>query len=281
MTWLSIAIGNSLLPVQITWVLIGLFLISILINYRLINDYLYMRRNVPEALVFLNARQQRKDVSMVIDNANVADMYVTTKVDKGDVEFDDKGKLGVQIDPAVLSGVEAIRTRSGISIWEYPVNFYFPVGNKGKRGILSIVDHVRKEHPDLNFIHNDLVVIELLHYPANHLEYNCKKIVKGYLDIDDVEEIKERASELVEEIEQIKSEVPTLKLKSGFYSSRKALNAIPIGSTAPDIARIIKVVKNMAEHSGWDDIPKWLVGSCMIMAGFVVVLVVAYKFMGP
>lgn len=137
------ASGTVLNPILTAMLCIVSFA-SIIGAFGLFTDRQQMKKICPEALTIWKARKTHQSLLMIPDNGNMLDFKVAEKGDKDSIEFKYDGNRGFRVDPAILSGVESYTLLgSNIKAYLWPVNFYFPTGDKGMRTAVNILSHVR------------------------------------------------------------------------------------------------------------------------------------------
>lgn len=263
----------NIFPESFTMILAGVTAILLAICLYLAYFYIEQKKKYPESVIIAESDKKKIPIIEVIDSTNTRHTFLAKKKDKMDYKF--KSDFGLQVDPNNLTVVESERYPRGQPVYRYVPDFYAPVGVKGSRAILELRNHIRKEHPELDFIIDDLTLINLvLVDSSDKLAHDCRIILEQYeqsYDEDGFEEITE--SVLVETIESIKDEIPSIQLKPGFINFRNAVKLLPIGVTALDIKTIEQKVTAINNQSKIDDFKKYCMWAFLAFSPIVAFMI--------
>jgi len=160
-----------------------------------------------------------------------------------DLKF--KGKeRNVLVDPAYLSKMPSNHLSDGTALYDFHTNFHFPIDKVGVSGVVSMFRKIRAEFSQLIPIRDDFVILELMGKNSNDLEADCEKVL-GRFDVDEGEC---SSKDLVEVIEQIKSNLKNWKIEQGYMSVNQAVSRLPFGTFAVDISQIEEVTEQNYEN---------------------------------
>lgn len=265
--------------------------------------WLDMRQKNPELHVMTAARKPPfPKVVVMVDKSGRHMFFNGIKEKPQDAKFKEDA-YGLKLDPALASKMPQSRLEDGTPILYYGVNFHFPTDPNGARAIVQLVKKIRKEYPQLNFIRDDIVLLELLTKSGEDLP-NDVKVVKNMFPFEasaeqgtpqkptafgwlkgtknpsentDTTEAKEQTQltekELVNLIEEIKGQLKSWKIEPSSFSMKEGLDLLPIGTTGTDMQRIESITKIATQNDlskdkpGWEDAAKFLA----IIVGIVVV----------
>jgi hypothetical protein len=251
-----------------------------------------MRSKNPELHVFNTARHKPfLDIVALIDLSGRHFFFNAEKDKPHDVKLK-KDDYGLMLDSRLASKRPRSRLEDGISIMYYGTNFHFPVDPNGARTLVQLVRKIRKEYPQLNFIRDDIVLLELLTksgedighdikivlemYPLESLcETGTEKVAKGK-EKDKIECITE--DDLVKLLKEIKGKLKDWRVEPAWFSMKEGIELLPIGTTSADMKRAVTIEKiNTQNEMGrplewWKDmLPVFILGmSAMVIAYLVV-----------
>ncbi|MFA5248754.1 MAG: hypothetical protein WC415_06125 [Patescibacteria group bacterium] len=150
--------------------MIGLFCLYGAFARRKADRIMYMRQK---------AKDENIPIIVVVDNAGYGISALGIADEREDIYFKDK-KLSLRVRPSFLDIAEPL-TLDGIKTYIYPASWFFPIGVKGLTCLTDVVEIIRKDIPQLNFITDDLALIMgTCVYEGRTLEENCKSFISEY-----------------------------------------------------------------------------------------------------
>lgn len=167
----------------------------------------------PEAKIIADCRKNGKPLVESVGGGRVV-LSAGKKADSGDILFKtDDG--AVRIDSRVLGRDPPSIARGGLQWLHYSRRFAFNTSPETSCALISIIDHVRADYPELNFI-GDTDVIKLISTPAPDIEHDCSAFI-------DPEDPQMTADTLTGKIENIIDESAGLPIKFGPFSFEKGV----------------------------------------------------------
>lgn len=261
-------------------ILIGLgivFLILALTSYFGMNFYLTVKKQAPSILVFRKAYKENKPVIEIEDGAGNITHFVGMKDKKWDVEFNKKD-FGLKIDPMYSTISPSERLPKGVPLYRYRINLHFPVDARGAHGLITLIHHIRttQEYEILNNIKDDMTLIELIDMDADDLGESLIMKMKEYDPNFDEDENGNQIIDMVEAIEAVKNELPSIKIKSERLSISDALKYIPSAFTSQDLNKVLQMVEFRAkQESGFESkIMTYAIGGAIVTFAFGLVIYV-------
>lgn len=229
-----------------------------------------MRSKNPELHAFNKARGKPfPDVVSLVDLSGRHFFFNAEKDKPHDVKLK-KDDYGLMLDSRLASKRPRSRLEDGVSLMYYGTNFHFPVDPNGARTIVQLVRKIREEYPKLNFIRDDIVLLELLiksgediahdvdivleMYPleaicetpeakAGTLKSKVRKALYGEEEKESDKIVCVTSNELVDTIEEIKGKLKEWRVEPGWFSMKEGLELLPIGTTAADMKRAVTIEK--------------------------------------
>ena len=222
------------------WMLVILIPVAMLGYILFAFHYISIKRDAPESAVYALARKKHLPIMRIVDKSGKEEMYVAKKDKDGDIDFYSKkfNDLGIFIDPRILSEVPEDRTRDGVPIYHYSIDMAVPVSNRNVRAFTTIIQFVRKQYSQLNFL-DDLSLIELVATPRDNLAHDCGNYIDEY-------ETQISLEELVALTVEIQDKASIMPVDSGFFSYTEAFKNIPTAMLPQDINQIIMWVYRKA-----------------------------------
>lgn len=224
-------------------------------------DYSFrIKKFAPEAPVFAKCRKNGLPVIEVMGGGRVS-WIAGEKRNRGDLSFKDT-TYGIAIDQRILGRDTPLVARGGMQVTHYSTKFPFSVTEKSTRSLIAIIDHVRENHPALNFL-IDVDVITLLGTPRSDLEHDCR----NYIDAQDPEM---DVDTLVGTIETIQDETAILPPKTGFFSFAEGIQLNPSVFLTQDVRVIIASIRAqvLADHkTDMTDLAKMGMAAMMVLVG--------------
>ncbi len=265
--------------------------------------YFDMKNKHPELHVFQKARKSPfPPVVAMVDPSGRFYHFNAEKERKQDCKLK-KEDYGLLLDPNTVSKMPRSRLEDGTQVFMYGAGFHFPVDPNGARTIVQLVAKIRKEYPKLNFIRDDIVLLELLTKSGTDLPIDIANVMKMYPLEDYYEELARNACEapggvfkknrnknqpaeeqkpsykdisvdqLAEMIEEIKGKLKTWHVEPGYFSMHEGMSLLPIGTMSSDMKRLetitkINTMNDMAkEQAPWDSLVRFFL---IIMAAIVI-----------
>lgn len=249
-------------------------LIVFLLLFWLGNFWWDIRSNYPE----IHAHKAAKDkphppVIDLVDNSSRHFIFSGVKEKKHSLTLKNED-YGLMLDPALSSKMPKDHYADGVSVLSYGTKFHFPIDHLGARGIVQMVDKIRKLYPKLAFIRDDFVLLELLQKSATDLPEDISVVLENYKqDAFNKQVLTEE--EFIKTIEEIKMKLTEWKLESGFYTLADAISKLPFGMMAIDMKRAVNLAKaeerndNMQKNEElWNNIKA--------VGAIIAIMVVAY-----
>ncbi len=271
--------------------------------------YMDIRSKHPELHVLQTARKKPfPPVICMVDPSDKMLMFNGIKEKKTDIKLK-KGDYGLLFDPYQTAQMPKSRLEDGTGMFMYGVGFHFPVSPNGARTIVQFINKIRKEYPKLNFIRDDIVLLELFTKSGTDLRKDIVNVLKMYplenpiIDVDasnrisdqalsvlseeerieyfvqqQIKESKITVDEIAEMIEDSKGKTKGWKIESGWFSIHDGISLLPIGTMSSDMARLETVTKMntandlMKEPDQWMNTLKFIaiVGGMLILAWMII-----------
>lgn len=248
-----------------------------------------MRSKNPELHVFNTARHKPfLDIVALIDLSGRHFFFNAEKDKPHDVKLK-KDDYGLMLDSRLASKRPRSRMEDGISIMYYGTNFHFPVDPNGARTIVQLVRKIRKEYPQLNFIRDDIVLLELLTKSGEDIAHDIDIVLEMYplvtickTDIKKVPNGKEKdkiecitKDDLIKLMKDIKGKLKDWRVEPGWFSMKEGLELLPIGTTSADMKRAVTIEKINTQNEMGRPLEWWK--ELMIPAFYAsAIIVVAY-----
>lgn len=238
--------------------------------------WLDMRNKNPELHVFNKARNKPfPDVVSLVDLSG-RHFYFNAEKDKPQDVRLKKDDYGLMLDSRLASKRPRSRLEDGTSIMYYGTNFHFPVDPNGARTIVQLVKKIRKEYPELNFIRDDIVLLELLIKSGEDIKHDVGNVLQMYpLEGMADKTIHISTEDLVVLIEEIKGKLKEWRVEPGWFSMKEGLELLPIGTTSADMKRAVTIEKINTQNEMGKPLEWWK--ELMIPAFYAsAIIVVAY-----
>ncbi len=273
------------------------------------NYYMDIRSRHPELHVLQKARKKPfPPVIAMVDPSDKLLLFNGTLEKKTDIKLDKKD-YGLLIDPHQVTKMPKSRLEDGTGLFLYGAGFHFPTSPNGARTIVQFISKIRKEYPKLNFIRDDIVLIELFTKSGTDLPNDITNILKMYpletpiipveeferMDVHEMgrlsekelaEYIKEQEQKetkltvdnIVEMVEDIKGRTKGWQVQSGYFNMHDGISLLPIGTMASDMTRLETVTKMntandlMKEPDPWMNTLKFvaLIGGGLLLAWMII-----------
>lgn len=212
----------------------------------------------------------------------------------GEKERKEEAKLknedyGLLIDPLLMGKLPESRLVDGSRQYFYGAGFYFPTSPNGARTIVQLVRKIRKEYPQLNFIRDDITLVELLFKTGSDLPKDIETVIKQYpledyyAGNDAVLDQNIDVDTLVALFEEIKGKLKAWKVEPGWFSMHEGLSLLPIGTQSNDMKRLETITKINTMNDVLKEPPVWegllkiavIVGGLLVLAYMIIVNVKA------
>ena len=240
--------------------IIGIALIGFIGWVILIDYWMKIRKFAPEAPILAKCRKKQLPIIEVMGGGRVS-IIAGEKKNRGDLSFKDV-TYGVSIDQRILGRDVPLMAKGGLPWTHYSTKFPFSVTEKSTRSLMAIIDMVRKNHPELDFL-VDIDIITLLGTPRSDLEHDCA----NYIDEQDPQM---GLDALVGTIETIQDESSVLPPKTGFFSFAEGVQLNPSVFLSQDVRVIIASIRAqvLAEHkTELNDIVKYGMAAMFVFVG--------------
>lgn len=247
------------LSIDITYV-IGLGLVGFVGWIILIDYWMKIRKFAPEAPIIAKCRKKQLPIIEVMGGGRIS-LIAGEKKNRGDLSFKDT-TYGVSIDQRILGRDTPLTARGGLQWTHYSTKFPFGVTEKSTRSLIAIIDMVRKNHPELNFL-VDIDIVTLLGTPRTDLAHDCL----NYIDEQDPQM---DVDTLVGTIQTAQDEASILPPKAGFFSFAEGVQLNPSVFLSQDVRVIIASIRAQvaAEHTNSvNDIIKYGMAAMFVFVG--------------
>lgn len=176
--------------------------------------WLERKRMNPEGAIFITARKTGAPIIEKVAMSGFTRFELGEKDVKGDPVFkiDRNARQGVHLDPRLSSGgAPREYLQGGAELMHYSTSSPISMSSKTSLAMSSIIKHVRKNYPHLDFLPEQLI-IELMFRNRADLPHDCRNIVEMY-DFEGKIEIPETVLDAFREdiIEQLR----TKKMEEG------------------------------------------------------------------
>lgn len=160
-----------------------LILIAIAV-FQIPHMYFWMQRKSfnPEGEIFIKARKSGYPIIERVAMSGFTRFELGEKEVKGDPVFkiDRNTRQGVHLDPRLSSGgAPREYLMGGAEIMHYSTSSPTSMSSKTALAMSTIIKHVRKNYPHLDFLPEQLI-IELIYRNRADLPHDCKNIVEMY-----------------------------------------------------------------------------------------------------
>ncbi len=267
------------------------------------NYYMVMRSKHPELHVLQTARKKPfPPVIAMIDPSDKIIMFNGILEKKTDIKLS-KQDFGLLLDPHQVTKMPKSRMEDGTGIFLYGAGFHFPTSMNGARTIIQFVDRIRKVHPQLNFIRDDIVLIELFTKSGMDLKVDIANVLKMYpldkegntndmlkIELDNIQDLTktELASylassegtslklivdDIAEMVETIKGETKGWKVQPGFFSMHDGISLLPIATMSSDLTRLETVTKMNTANDFMKEADPWMKVVTIVVIMLVVLVV--------
>ena len=236
------------------------------------NYYLEMKRKHPELHVLQLARKKPfPSVIVMVDPSDKTLMFNGVLEKKTDIKLN-INDYGLLIDPHQVTKMPKTRMEDGTSVFYYGAGFHFPTSLNGARTIIQFIAKIRSDYRLLNFIRDDIVLMEMFTKSGEDLPKDIKSILNMYplekpvvsIDILSEKDIFPLLTEdekidyylkkgeddnqltvqkIVEIVEDAKSKVKGWQVHPGYFSIHDGISLLPIGTMASDMSRLETVTK--------------------------------------
>jgi len=240
--------------------------------------YFNMKSKNPELHVLNKAREAPFPPVITMVDPSGRQLYFNGEKEKKENAKLKNEDYGLLIDPLLMGKLPESRLVDGSRQYFYGAGFYFPTSPNGARTIVQLVRKIRSEYPQLNFIRDDITLIELLFKTGSDLPKDIATVIKQYPleDYYSDEQLLEQditAESLAVIFEEIKGKLKKWKVEPGWFTMHDGLALLPIGTQSNDMKRLETITKIstmndvMKEPAPWEGIAK----VCILSASIIVV----------
>ena len=200
---------------------------------------LRINRYAPEAKIYAYARQKRVDIVRIFDNDDHEELYPAIVQKQGEPIYKERAGYGLQLVPAMQGKSLTSRTKDGIAVHNFSVNFPFSIAPKNAMAIKTVIEYVRnnKEYDTLSFL-PDIALMTLIGTSRDDLDDD----IKTYVDLYDPTI---NADEFITMIKKIQDELGTTHIKQGEFSFRLAFENITAAFTAQDLHQVKQLIERI------------------------------------
>ena len=199
----------------------------------LVMYYTKIKKWAPEAQVIAYCRKNGNPLIESVGGGRVL-LSVGKKTDKGDILFKtDDGST--RIDSRVLGREPPSIARGGLQWLHYSRRFPFNTSPETACALISIIEHVRTNYPELGFI-GDTDIIKLVSTPAPDIEHDCS----AFIDPDDPQMTTDM---LTGKIENIIDETGDLPIKFGPFTFEKGVLLNPSLLLGDEIKVMMAIIR--------------------------------------
>jgi len=276
-----------MVSIEIGWELLGL---SGVIAFALFaaaayfgNYYFSMKSKNPELHVLNKSRDSPFPPVITMVDPSGRQLYFN-----GEKERREDAKLanedyGLLLDPLLMGKLPESRLEDGTRQYFYGTGFYFPTSPNGARTIVQLIKKVRSEYKMLNFIRDDITLIELLFKTGADLPKDIETVIQQYpLEDyfgDDVVANDINVETLASIFEEIKGKLKSWKVTPGWFSMHEGLSLLPIGTQSNDMKRLETITKINTMNDIMKEAPVWesllkivvIVGGLLVLAYMIIV----------
>lgn len=257
-----------------------------------------LKNNHPELHVLQKSRHKPfPPVITMVDPSGRMFLFNGEKENSKEIKLK-KDDYGLLLDPLQTAKMPKSRFEDGTGCFYYGAGFHFPTDPNGARTIVQFVRRIRKEYHALNFIRDDVVLIELFTKSGDDLLNDIKNIMKSYPLEDYYEEVVKSTPKNKEPIpkeaitpesissmiEEIKGKTKGWMVQPGWFSMNEGISLLPIGTMSSDMKRLetitkINTMNDMAkEATPWDSLVRF---ALIIMAALVIAYMVIVNVRPP
>ena len=245
--------------INVTYI-IGLALVGFIGWIVLIDYWMRIKKFAPEAPIIAKYRKKQLPIIEVMGGGRIS-LIAGEKKNRGDLSFKD-ATYGVAIDQRILGRDTPLMAKGGLQWTHYSTKFPFGVTEKSTRSLLAIIDAVRKNHPELDFL-IDIDIITLLGTPRSDLAHDCA----NYIDEQDPQM---GLDSLIGTVETIQDEASVLPPKTMFFSFAEGVQLNPSVFLSQDVRVIIASIRAqvLAERkTEMNDIIKYGMAAMFVFVG--------------
>ncbi len=273
------------------------------------NYYMDIRSRHPELHVLQTSRKKPfPPVIAMVDPSDKLLLFNGILEKKTDIKLAKKD-YGLLIDPHQVTKMPKSRLEDGTGMFLYGAGFHFPTSPNGARTLVQFVSKIRKEYPKLNFIRDDLVLIELFTKSGTDLPTDIINVLKMYpletpvvdierferMDINEMGRLSEKeltdyikeqeqketkltVDEIVEMVDDIKGKTKGWQVQPGYFSMHDGIALLPIGTMASDMTRLETITKMNTANDLLKDADPWmntlkfvaLIGGGLLLAWMII-----------
>lgn len=140
-----------------------------------------LKRYASDIIIRKDCYRKKKTLGSIIDKAGTKIEFVclTDEEEPGTVKSEH-----TLINPNLVSTKNRGRLTNGIPTLEYVLPYFFPMSHNNANALVQLINHVRENHKELDWIVDDLLVIRLLFCSNKYLQDNCIDVVKTCIKMD-------------------------------------------------------------------------------------------------
>ena len=140
-----------------------------------------LKRYAADVQIRKKCYKKKKTLGRIIDKAGTQIEFVceTDEDEPGTVESEH-----TLVNPNLVSTKNRGRLTNGIPVLEYVLPYFFPMSHNNANALVQLVQHIRENHKELDWIVDDLLLIRLVFCSNKYLSDNCTDVVKTCLKMD-------------------------------------------------------------------------------------------------
>lgn len=246
--------------------------------------YFSMKRNNPEIHVFNRARKAPFPPIITMVDPSGRQMHFNGEKERKEDAKLTNADYGLLCDPLIVGKLPHSALEDGTRQYFYGTGFYLPVDPNGARTIVQLVKKIRAEYPKLNFIRDDVTLIELLFKTGTDINKDIETVIQlypleNYVGNEEITSDDITVPKLVTTFEEIKGKLKKWKVEPGWFSMHEGLALLPIGTGNRDMSRLETITKIntmndvMKEPSTTEALLKIvvIVGGLLVLAYMIIV----------
>lgn len=152
-----------------------------LITFWFFMERLDLKRYAQDIIVRKECYRKRKTLGRIIDKAGTQVEFVCDTDDKepGTVRNDH-----TLINPNLVSTKNRGRLPNGIPVLDYVLPYLFPMSHNNANALIQLIEHVRENHDEIDWIADELLIIRLLFCSDKYLYDNCVDVIETCIKMD-------------------------------------------------------------------------------------------------
>ena len=245
--------ATNILPFGVNPILMIVTLLSLVLAVYMFSYTMRIKKTSPIGTVEAQCKDSGNPMIKVNDPTGKFEVY-EGKLEKSTTPAYKGKNAGLQIRADLLNKTDVEWTPARVPMYPYYTDFHFITSSKGGRALITAIEYVRENYPQLDFINSDLEIIEAIFSSSDALEHDCKILLSTFEQDESVliDGTDEEGNVIEEDIqnpnymdveklksifEEIKKDIPNLPLRKGFLSMKQAMALIPEGTTAQEMSR--------------------------------------------